>query len=103
LATNSVALELLADEPEPLVVPCPRRPGQKEARWMHLVCGRPEEADEAYSVPEPRSRPAGSSVSELAARVEQLEARLERLEQEMAALLPGRNQGGGQTRDGLQG
>ena len=37
------ALQRLAEEPEPLVVQLPRRPGQKESRWMHLAAGAPEE------------------------------------------------------------
>jgi len=85
-AEVEVALELLAEDPEPLVVPCPRRPGQKEARWAHLVCGRPEEADAETGPQEPRPRAAGSPGTALASRVEQLEERVHRLEQALAAL-----------------
>jgi uncharacterized protein len=34
---------LISHEPEPLVVRLPRQPGQKEARFAHLLCGAPSE------------------------------------------------------------
>ncbi len=34
-------LERLASADEPFTVELPRQPGQKEARWAHLLCGEP--------------------------------------------------------------
>ncbi len=68
------ALLELSQGDEPLVVCLQRRPGQKEARWAHLVGGAP--SDEL--LPDPASESA--SGSSLSARVTDLEARLARLE-----------------------
>ena len=45
---------LAAREPEPLAVLLPRQPGQKEARWAHLLCGPPDLAAPAALDPGPR-------------------------------------------------
>ncbi|HEU0203015.1 MAG TPA: YceH family protein [Burkholderiaceae bacterium] len=58
----------------PLVVKLPRRPGEREARWAHLLCGEVPMAAE----PPPVAR----AESELAA----LHRRVEALEQEVAEL-----------------
>jgi uncharacterized protein len=78
-------LRRLAAEEEPLVRELPRRPGQKENRWVHTVGEvaeeEPEQTDRAASGPEATSaRPA------LAARVEALEAEVARLAAELAEL-----------------
>jgi uncharacterized protein YceH (UPF0502 family) len=77
------ALRRLAAEDEPLVMELPRRPGQKEARWAHLVGETIEEpAEEPAEVPgEPP--PARSA---LAARVEQLEETVARLAADLEEL-----------------
>jgi uncharacterized protein len=67
-------LEKLAGGEMPYLVQLPRRPGQKEARYMHLLSGIPEvtedeDADESI----PRSNSG-------------LESRVEKLEQDMAQL-----------------
>jgi uncharacterized protein len=81
------ALRRLAAEDEPLVMELPRRPGQKEARWTHLIGEaspepEPEEVFEAAagdsSTPSPRAA--------LASRVERLEEVVERLAAELAEL-----------------
>ena len=69
----------MAAHPEPLVVELPRRPGQKEARWAHLVSGAPEVAAAGRPLP-----PAGPSAIE--ARLLALEERLASVEAELAAL-----------------
>ena len=69
----------MAAHPEPLVVELPRRPGQKEARWAHLVSGAPEVAAAGRPLP-----PAGPSAIE--ARLLALEERLTSVEAELAAL-----------------
>lgn len=78
------ALERMAAGPEPLVVQLARRPGQKEARWTHLVGGEPADGG---AEPEPaQPRPQGLShrvealertVAELAEELRRLRARLE--------------------------
>lgn len=67
-------LEKLANPAMPFVAQLPRRTGQKEVRWMHLLGGEPDIADD-YEPEEP----ARKSVSGL-------EARVEKLEQELAGL-----------------
>jgi uncharacterized protein len=42
---ESVLGSLLARQPEPLAVRLPRRPGQKEVRYAHLLAGDPPHAD----------------------------------------------------------
>ncbi len=69
------ALTDLAAGDEPLAVHLAREPGQKEARWTHLVGGRPE-APTAVFEPAP---PAGGAAG-LTQRLADLEARVERLE-----------------------
>jgi len=69
----------LAEGDEPLVVHLARQPGQKEARWTHLIAGEPEVATAVFV-------PAGSKlpVSGLAERVSELEERVARLEKAIA-------------------
>jgi uncharacterized protein len=67
-------LEKLSDPDRPYVVQLPRRPGQKELRYMHLLGGTPEiEDEETYNVP--AGKPAGN-----------LEGRVAKLEQELTDL-----------------
>ncbi len=78
------ALRRLAEEPEPLVVQLPRRPGQKESRWMHLAAGAPEE--EALQVA--ANRAVDSPVrSPLVDRIEELEERVAQIEGELGRVL----------------
>jgi len=65
----------LAGGDEPLAVHLTRRPGQKEARWTHLVGGEPDEATSAF-VPSAEPPPA----SGLSERIAELEDRVARLE-----------------------
>lgn len=69
----------LATGDEPLTVHLARQPGQKEARWNHLVGGQGE-IPAAVSEPPP-SQAGGVG---LAQRVDDLEARVERLERLLA-------------------
>ena len=73
-------LDTLAGGDEPLVMRLPRRPGQKEARWAHVLGGVPEQAE-----PAPPS-PRGPSLSE---RVDALEREVARLSRQLARLLAG--------------
>jgi hypothetical protein len=69
------ALAGLATGDDPWTVHLARQPGQKEARWTHLVGGRPEAPTTVFE-PAP-SQSGGVSLSQ---RVDDLEARVERLE-----------------------
>ena len=69
----------LTEGDEPLVVHLARQPGQKEARWTHLVGGEPDELTSVFvpsAVP-----PAASGLSQ---RVAELEERVARLEETLA-------------------
>ena len=79
VAAAEELLRGMAAHPEPLVVELPRRPGQKEARWAHLVSGAPEVAGAVRPLP-----PAGPSAIE--GRLLALEERLAAVEAELAAL-----------------
>src|SRR6185436_12236354 len=76
------ALQRMAAIDEPLVAEQPRRPGQKETRWTHLV-GEIVEPEAVTAPPEPPgdvlrgARPSGPSLSERVARLEETVARLE--------------------------
>jgi len=72
-------LDVLRQGDEPLTVLLGRRPGQNEARWMHLVGGTPDE--EALASIDSESR--GSSMAQ---RVTDLEDRLTRLEATVTSL-----------------
>ncbi|HYU31073.1 MAG TPA: DUF480 domain-containing protein [Thermoanaerobaculia bacterium] len=79
------ALTRMATIDEPLVAELPRRPGQKEIRWTHLV-GEIVEPETVTAPPEPpglAARPAGPALSE---RVAHLEETVERLEADLAEL-----------------
>ena len=87
------ALEGLASREEPLVVRLPRRPGQREERWAHLLAG-----EAAAHAAEERATSAASAATAAAHgasaggaapaddRVARLEGELEALRQEVAAL-----------------
>lgn len=69
-------LEELAGRSDlPLVVELPRLPGARENRWMHLLCGQPEN--------EPKIEMPGSGMS---AEMDMLKARVAALECQMAAM-----------------
>jgi uncharacterized protein YceH (UPF0502 family) len=69
-----------ADRGGALALKLPRRPGEREARWAHLLCGAPP-AGVAAADAVPAAQPAG-----LAADVAALRAEVEALRAEVAAL-----------------
>ena len=77
------ALRDMAEIDEPLVRELPRRPGQKETRWIHLV-GQIAEPAETAPLDEPAA--AASGRPGLAARVERLEATVAQLAEDLKAL-----------------
>jgi uncharacterized protein len=79
------ALRRLAAEDEPLVMELPRRPGQKEARWTHLI-GEASPEPEPEEVFEGVTDPTAPPRAALASRVERLEEVVERLAAELAEL-----------------
>ena len=89
---------LAARSPEPFAILLPRRPGERDARWAHLLCGDAADLDVAPAgepavQPEPEPEPEPASVTlttpattppwavDLADEVESLRRRLDRLEQ----------------------
>ena len=68
------ALERLAEAETPFVVQLPRRPGQKEIRYAHLLAGSPDLSEDLND-----EQPAARSSNDL-------EVRVSKLEQELAAL-----------------
>ncbi len=72
------ALEALAERPEPLATRLPRRLGQKELRWAHLLSGEAQEVDEG-------DRPMAPPPQ--AARLAELEDRVAALETLVAEIL----------------
>ncbi len=82
--TVSDALEALGEQEtgEALVTVMPSRPGQREERYAHLLCGPPLESDAPAIVEEPARRVVRAEDERLAA----LEERTARLEDELARL-----------------
>ena len=90
LADVEEALERLGARPEPLVIRLERQPGQKEARYVHLLSGLAAAEEAAEAVPlepaggtAPRAPRASSAGDE---RLSALEARLAAVEADLAAL-----------------
>jgi uncharacterized protein YceH (UPF0502 family) len=82
-----ITLDSLMALPTPLVVELPRRPGQKETRYAHLLAGEPSDASLVAAEPATQ-RPEGPGAPRrvrAAAEPEGL-ARVEALEQEVASL-----------------
>jgi len=80
-------LERLAERSHPLVVRMGRAPGQREQRYMHLLCGAVDtsgfDASERAGAYEAMS---GSEAGELAERIAALEREVEALKQRLDAL-----------------
>jgi hypothetical protein len=72
----------LAGGDDPLAVHLARQPGQKEARWTHLVGGEPDVATAVFT---PSAAPP---VSGLAERLTELEERVARLEEALSRIDP---------------
>ncbi|HTR10155.1 MAG TPA: YceH family protein [Paraburkholderia sp.] len=78
-------LEELAEREPPLVVKLPRAPGERESRWMHLLCGEVSVASMAAAAAASGEREeAGLSVS--LAEFEALRGEQQRLADEVAML-----------------
>jgi uncharacterized protein YceH (UPF0502 family) len=83
------ALQRMANIDEPLVLELPRRPGQKEIRWTHLVGDVVEPASPrgraATPIPEPEL-PAGPLPGALSTRVAKLEEIVAKLAEDVELL-----------------
>jgi uncharacterized protein YceH (UPF0502 family) len=79
---------LIARQPEPLAARLPRRAGQKEARYAHLLSGEPSLPDTAEDADAPDAAPARAPRRAEAEddRVAALEATVDALRTEVAAL-----------------
>ena len=82
------SLARLAEGPDPLVLELPRRPGQKESRWVHLLGDAPEEAiSPAEAAPFRPAQPLPRAVPQVPGAFPAGSAeRLAALEAEVAAL-----------------
>ena len=81
LGEVDAALAAMASGKDPLVAELPRRPGQKETRWAHLLSG--DLPATASAEPPPARPPSGEG---LADRVARLEEKLETLTAEFTRL-----------------
>lgn len=79
--------DLVSKQPRSLAMKLARRPGEKEARYAHLLCGELDE--EAYAqAPVAAAAPRRDArIEELEARVATLETELERLREQLQDLL----------------
>jgi uncharacterized protein YceH (UPF0502 family) len=75
-------LERLSSPEMPFLVQLPRRPGQKEVRYAHLLAGTPEINDDDFA-----DEPTGRTTGALEARVVKLEAELAALRAEFDKLM----------------
>jgi uncharacterized protein YceH (UPF0502 family) len=81
---EGVLESLIARQPEPLAARLPRRPGQKEVRYAHLLGGEPTQADAPGIADEPALPTRRATVED--DRVAALERTVEALRSEVAAL-----------------
>jgi uncharacterized protein YceH (UPF0502 family) len=79
---ESTLNSLSSREPDPLVTRLPRQPGQKEARFGHLLSGEIS-SDTAFQTDQPRETSTRSSQSD---RVSKLEGEVASLKSEMGQL-----------------
>ena len=82
IAEVDVELERLSGLPEPLVVRLPRRPGQKEERWVQLLTDSPT----GVLGPPADDVPRGGETPDLAAEVAELHVEVAELHVEVAEL-----------------
>ena len=86
LAAVEAALGRMAEGPDPIAAELPRRPGQKEARWAHLLAPLPaNEASTEYApaAPSQGAEPVSSRVERLERRIEELAAELSELKRKL--------------------
>ncbi len=80
-------LDALAAREEPMVVRIPRGPGQREDRYMHLLCGKEAALTASRAAPSASVPTAATAASgTLAEKLIELERRVEALERRLAEL-----------------
>jgi uncharacterized protein YceH (UPF0502 family) len=77
-------IEAVVERLPELIVKLARRPGEKEARYAHLLSGTPVIADTPLEAPEPTNLDRPDRVAMLEADVAQLRTELENLKQQFA-------------------
>jgi len=77
LETAEAVLVAFSEREDPLAIRLPKQPGQKETRWMHLLCGPVD--PESYHLPEPAKLKIQDQTEE---RIQKLEAELASLREE---------------------
>lgn len=84
-------LQQLCAKTKPLVVHIPRQIGQREDRYMHLLCGKPDLAAIAAMQNSAANQTRNSSndehTAQLEQKVQQLESRITLLEKQVATLM----------------
>lgn len=88
IAVETTLDALIAREPESLVSRIPRRAGQKEDRYAHLLAGEVDAADDdsAPDAPDPRAAPGTDRVAILETEVAHLRAELAELRAQFTAV-----------------
>jgi hypothetical protein len=81
---ETVLDRLMEREPEPLVVRLPRRPGEKEVRFAHLLSGAPSASEMNIAETQATPTPRADRVAQLEAEVARLRAGLESLKEQFA-------------------
>ncbi|HTF95085.1 MAG TPA: YceH family protein [Cellvibrio sp.] len=82
-------LQSLCVKTKPLVVHIPRLPGQREDRYTHLLCGKPDLAAIAamQNASNSTSRGNDEHSAQLEQKIQQLESRIDLLEKQVATLM----------------
>jgi len=82
-------LEHLCAKTTPYFVRIPRSPGQREDRYMHLLCGQPDLTAIAAMSNSTKSNSSGDDerTGQLEQKIEQLEQHVKRLQQQMKVLM----------------
>ncbi len=75
--------ELAQSEQGPFAMRLPRAPGQKESRWMHLLCGAPDAEQLAAMAPEEKAVAQVRAENE---RLDELEQALEKVMKQLEQL-----------------
>lgn len=76
-------LEQLCAKTHPIIIRIPRQPGQREDRYMHLLCGQPD----VSAIAAMGGSAKRSSSSELEERFEKLEQQVAKLQQHLDKLM----------------
>lgn len=86
LAEVEETLRQMASIDEPLVAEQPRRPGQKETRWIHLVGDIPEPQPVQLAEPPVFTAASAGTHSSLSSRLESLEETVRKLSEDVELL-----------------